>query len=317
MSKDKEQDPFAESDLVSRGDVIYHLGLRPEQLALNCILVGDPERVPFLSEKELETIEHSVEHRGLRSMMGRSRHGHSLSIITTGMGTPSTEVVITELVALNEIDLETRERKERWDPLKAIRVGTSGALQTQERTPLGTLIVSEYAVGLDNTGLFYDVPPQDDPFLAELQEVVEGAILEAGSNTSQSKGKIKPYVSKADPLLVAKLEQACEQLNLEYKKGITASSAGFFANQGRDILRVPPAVPDIDRVLASLSFTNGLKIENMEMESSFLFHLYRGLGYSAAAICVAVANRADNTFLRDSQPYVRAAGAAASLAFKH
>lgn len=311
MRRHMQNRAFTAADLVTDGQTVYHLALRPDQLARRVILVGDPDRVPVIATAEIESVTCDVTHRGLRTITGITRCGNPLSIVTTGMGTPSTEIVLGELIALNEIDLATRIPAMDWSPLACVRVGTSGGLQPPAETPPGTLIISTYAVGLDNTGLFYAVSDADDSFLPELAEAVETAVRAAASNDSLLRSGFKPYVSKADPLLVSQLVTACERNGYAYKLGITASNAGFFANQGRDIFRVKPAVPDIDRVLAGLSFSNGLRIENMEMESSFIFHLAGGLGYSAAAICPTVANRVSNVFVEDSLPFVKQAAHAA------
>ena len=302
---------FTAADLVTDGQTIYHLAIRPDQLAKRVILVGDPDRVPVIAAEEIEGITCDVSHRGLRTITGTTMSGNALSIVTTGMGTPSTEIVLGELIALNEINLTTRIPHPDWSPLACVRVGTSGGLQTPTDTPPGTLIISAYAIGLDNTGLFYAVSDSEDSFLVELVEGVEAAVRAAATNESLLQSGFKPYASKADPRLVSELVAACERNGYAYKVGITASNAGFFACQGRDIFRVKPAVPDIDQVLAGLSFSNGLRIENMEMESSFIFHLSGGLGYRAAAICPTVANRVSNVFVEDSMPFVRQAAHAA------
>lgn len=303
-----------EADLVLSDEQVYHLALRSEQLAPHCLLVGDPERAPFIAAQELSSVEHDILHRGLRSITGNTGAGQRMSIITTGMGTPSTEIVLGELAALNELDLVQRVPRSDWEPLRLIRVGTSGGLQAEKETPLGTLVISEYAVGLDNTGLFYERKQSEDPFLQELENAVRDAIRAAQSPESFSYGRIFPYASKAHPALVSALTAVCEDQQIPYKRGITVSNSGFFANQGRDIFRVRPAVPDIDQLLAELRFSNGLRIENMEMESSFIFHFATAMGYAAGAICPAIANRQANSFAGDIQSAVRDAARIATRA---
>ena len=287
--------PYNASDLPVFNNKVYHLHLNPEELAKNIIIVGDPERVPFIAGEFLGECEVDSLHRGLRTITGTSREtGQRVSITTSGMGTPSLEIVLNEVVALNEIDFNTMTRKEEFEPLTIIRVGTSGGLQHD--TTLGTLILTDYAVGLDNTGLFYG-PGLYDKGCEMLEERVRESIKTATAQTSRFKGKIFPYVSRANSECTAAMEREADKLGVRYKKGITVSNSGFFANQGRDISRVPVTVPDIDGLLASLDTgIPGLRFENMEMEASFLLHFMGRLGYRAGVICAIIDNRRENRF---------------------
>jgi uridine phosphorylase len=202
--------------------------------------------------------------------------------------------VISELVALNEIDFATRTRKADYPRLHVLRVGTSGALQASTR--LGTPIITSYAVGMDNVGLFYDAPCPDETckrLESELAQVVSRS-MNAGS---RFRGKLAPYVARAAPAMVRALLEASERLGVSAKLGLTASCSGFFAPQGRDIFRLQPSVPDLDRILSEYDpKLDGQRIENMEMEASFLLHFLGGLGYWAGAICATVAHRRKDTF---------------------
>lgn len=292
---------FSESDLIINSDGrIYHLNLKPEELANNIILVGDPGRAQMISKTYLHNIQVETEHRGLFCATGQcTESGGRLSVITSGMGTPSLEIVLQEIVALAEVDFKTRMPKSNFDKLKIIRVGTSGGLQSQ--TTLGTLILSSYAIGLDNTGLFYESPFADSECQRLELELAE--LIHRHMKTSRFQGRIRPYVSKACSQLLDALKREAINANAKFKVGITATNSGFFANQGRDIARIKPAISDLDRILADFNpkIASGDLIENMEMESSFLFHFINGLGHSAASICPAIANRATNTFAEDYQ----------------
>ena len=147
--------PITAADLPIGSDRrIYHLQLKPEELAPNILLVGDPGRASLIAETFLEKAECEVFNRGLRTITGRAKQsGLRVSVVTSGMGTASLEIVLQELVALNEIDFDTRLPKADFEPLHLIRVGTSGGLQPN--TKLGTPIISTYSVGMDNTALFY------------------------------------------------------------------------------------------------------------------------------------------------------------------
>jgi uridine phosphorylase len=265
------------------------------------------------------TCEH--EHRGLVTVTGTAEvTGARATIIspvkttvtTSGIGTSSLEIVAQELALLNEIDFETRTRKSDFPRLHVLRVGTSGGLQAS--TQLGTPIITSYAIGIDNTGLYYEAPYPDHHchrLEGELHQLVNGEM----SATSRFSGKIHPYVSRAEPELVRALGEAAATLGVSVKVGLTASCCGFFAPQGRDLARVKPSVPELDNVLAEFDpRLGGQRIENMEMEASFLLHLLGGLGYWAGAICPAIANRRLDTFDVNYQHAVRKTTQVALLA---
>jgi uridine phosphorylase len=282
---------------------VYHLGLRPEELSNDIIIVGDPERVPFIADEFFDTKEVDRSHRGLRSITGYVKEtGQRVSVITSGMGTPSLEIVLNEIVALNEIDFNTMKRKSEYDMITIIRVGTSGGIQ--QDTELGTLIITDYAVGLDNTGLFYNAPFYDEgcKMLEEkIRKTIDGVI----PHGSRFKEKIFPYATKAHNDVVKALEREAQRSGTKYKLGITVSNSGFFANQGRVVSRVSLTVPEIDSVLASIDTgIEGLRIENMEMEASFLLHFMGALGYRAGVICPVIDNRRKGEFIPQYTQYV-------------
>jgi uridine phosphorylase len=296
--------PFTASDLpIDDEGRIYHLQVRPTDIASDVLLVGDPGRAEHIRDNFLTDVEFTHEHRGLVTVTGTAQlTGRQATIVsplrvtitTSGMGTASLEIVANELVALNEIDLETRRRRSEYQRLHVIRVGSSGSLQAS--TALGTPIITTYAIGLDNTGLFYDAPYPD-----ETCERLEGELahLLTGSTRAGSRfhGKIKPYVARAEPKVVQALVQASAELGVEAKKGLTVSASGFFFPQGRATGRMQPTVPDVDGILGAFDpHVDGQCIENMEMETSFLTHFLGSLGYWTGAICPAIANRREDTF---------------------
>jgi uridine phosphorylase len=307
--------PFTPSDLpVDDEGRIYHIEVKPEQIAPDILLVGDPGRAEFIGSEFLRDLEFKHEHRGLVTITGTAEiTGQQATIIsplrttvsTSGIGTPSLEIVAGELAALNEIDFSTRTRKPEFPRLHVIRVGTSGGLQAS--TQLGTPIITSYAIGLDNSGLYYESPYADENcwrLEQELHEVIERSMRP----DSRFLGKLQPYVARAAPELVEAMVKASETLGVTSKLGLTASAPGFFAPQGRDIARVRPSVPDMDQILADYDpKLNGQRVENMEMEASFLIHYLGGLGYWAGAICPAIANRRLDTFDIDYQEGVRKA----------
>ena len=314
--------PFTPSDLpIDAHGRIYHLQIRPEELAPDILLVGDPGRAEWIGKTLLRDVETEQEHRGLVTITGTSAMtGGRATVVaplrttvtTSGMGAPSLEIVASELVALNEIDFSTGLRKTSFPRLHVIRVGTSGALQAT--TPLGTPIITTYAIGMDNTGLFYDAP-FPDPACRRLEEELAGAVNATMRPGSRFCGKIQPYVSRAEPTVVAALEEAARSLGLPVKLGLTVSNSGFFAPQGRHVTGLEPSAPELDRFFSRFDpRLDGQRVENMEMEAGFLLHYLGGLGHWAGAICPAIANRRLGTFDHDYALAVEQAARTALLA---
>jgi uridine phosphorylase len=314
--------PYAASDLpIDEDGRIYHLQVRPGQIAPDILLVGDPGRAEMIGSTFLRDLELEHEHRGLVTVTGTSDiTGEQATIVspvratvaTSGIGTPSLEIVVQELVALNEIDFETRKHKSDFPRLHILRVGTSGAVQAS--TELGTPIITSYAIGMDNTGLFYEASYADQ-VCERLEQELDDLIKRSMSRDSRFYGQIHPYVARAEPTIVDALREASESLGVPTKVGLTVSSSGFFAPQGRDVARVRPSVPELDRILSEYDpGLGGQRIENMEMESSFLIHFLGGLGHWAGAICPAISNRRENTFDHDYQEAVKNATKVALLA---
>jgi len=314
--------PYTASDLpIGEDGRIYHLQVKPEQIAPDILLVGDPGRAELIGSTFLRDIEVEHEHRGLVTITGIAEiSGEKATIIsplrttvtTSGMGTGSLEIVIGELVALNEIDFETRLPKSNFPRLHIIRVGSSGAIQAS--TKLGTPIITTYAIGLENTGFFYESPPLDE-ICTRLESELGRIIDNSMDKNSRFYGKIHPYVTRAEPTLVSALVEASKKLGIATKTGLIVSSPGFFAPEGRDIARVKASIPDLDKILGEYDpKVDDQHIENMEMESSFLIHFLSGLGYWAGAICPAISNRRENTFDLNYQEAMKNATKVALLA---
>ena len=295
--------PFTASDLpIDDEGRIYHLQVRPGEIAPDILIVGDPGRAKFIGENFLRDIELEQDHRGLVTVTGTSKlSGDKATVIsptkataaTSGIGTPSLEIVVNELVLLNEIDFETRTRKSEFPRLHIIRVGTSGGIQAS--TILGTPIITTYSIGTDNSGMYYESPYQDKN-CRRLEQELTSLFAENTSEDSRFYRKLNPYVTRAEPLLVEAMLDAAAQLGVTVKAGLTVSAPGFYAPQGRDTARIKPSIPDLDQLFADFDpQLNGQRIENMEMEASFLIHFLSGLGYWGGAICPAIANRRKDT----------------------
>ncbi|MRR37076.1 uridine phosphorylase, partial [bacterium] len=175
---------------------VYHLDLAPEELARHVIVVGDPDRVPVLADEFLSVREVDRFHRGFRTITGVvAETGQRVSFVTSGIGAPSTEIVLNELAALNEVDFTTMTRREKWQPLTLVRLGTSGGLNPA--TPAGSLVLTDYVIGLDNTALYYDVSIPDTT-CAFLEEQARAAIARAELPGTRFAGVISPYAARAD-----------------------------------------------------------------------------------------------------------------------
>lgn len=290
---------YAVSDLPFNRGVSYHLGMTAEHLAPAIVLVGDPERVDFIADRFFESTEMRVSHRGLMTCTGIVRDTKQrITVATTGMGAPSTEIVLNELAALAEVDTTTLTRiSDRAAPLTLIRVGTSGALQ--RTTTLGTSVISSHGVGVDSTAWFYGKGVTVDPVAMELARFVDtqlGLALGAGD---PARGKIHAYGAVANGEVVAALRDAAQELGVGHLVGATFTASGFFAPQGRDVSRLAPSVPDLDRRIA-----HDPRFLNMDMETAFVLHFCGALGYRAGAVCVAAANRERDTFATDIGAHV-------------
>ncbi|MDA3942162.1 MAG: nucleoside phosphorylase [Bacteroidetes bacterium] len=274
-----------ESQLVLAADgSIYHLRLKPNQLADDIILVGDPNRVALVSSF-FDSIEYQVSSRELVTHTGIYK-GKRISAISTGMGTDNIDIVINELDALVNIDLETRTIKKERRSLNLIRLGTSGALQAD--IPVGeSFVAGEYALGLD--GLIH--------FYAGADQIIEHEFTQAFIDQTNWPASLpSPYIVKASETLLKKLATG-------YYSGTIATSAGFYAPQGRS-LRLGLAQPSMNHAIENFKF-NDHRITNFEMESSALYGLSRLMGHNALTICVIIANRVTEKFSGNYQPFMK------------
>ncbi len=236
-----------DSELIVINGRIYHLGLRPEELARQIFVVGDPARADKVAA-HFDSIEFRANNREYVTRTGTFR-GMPVTVIATGIGTDNNEIALIEAFGLNEFDLETRTRRADALPLTIIRLGTSGG--PQEDIECGTLAIASYALGLDNTGLFYETPLPDFT-AAQMEKQAYKIITNATPKNARFKGKIHPYASKASPEVVEALVKYASANHVPYAVGITASASGFFGPQGREIPGLPITVPRLQEHLAKL-----------------------------------------------------------------
>lgn len=272
---------IAPSELVLNPDnSVYHLNLHPHQIADNIIVVGDPGRVKLISDY-FDEIEHVVNNREIVTHTG-VLNGKKITVMSTGMGTDNIDIVINELDALVNIDLENRTIKTSHKQLNIIRIGTCGALQ--ENIPVNSIIASSYGLGFDGLMNYYEFE----------QTTEEIELLEQFyQQTNYAKTFAQPYFVKASDDLFKKLSEGCYT-------GITATASGFYGPQGRK-LRIPLKENSLNEKLNSFKFNNHF-ITNFEMETSALYGLSRALGHNACTLCVVVANRFSNEFSKDYKP---------------
>ena len=264
---------FPASELIINSDgSVFHLHIKPEQLADKVILVGDPGRVSLVAS-HFEQKECEIASREFKTVTG-SYKGKRITVTSTGIGCDNIDIVVNELDALANIDFQTREEKEELRQLEIVRIGTCGGLQPF--TPVGTFICSEKSVGFDGLLNFYEGRN------AVCDLPMERALLNhlgwTGNMCAPS-----PYVIDADQELVERIAQK------DMVRGVTVACGGFFGPQGRQ-LRIPLADPHQNAKIESFEY-QGHRITNFEMESSALAGLSKLLGHKATTVCMVIANR--------------------------
>jgi len=269
---------ISETDLVLNPDgSVYHLNLLPKHISDTIIAVGDPGRVYSVSQY-FDEVEFEMNKREFITHVGKY-NGKRITVISTGIGPDNVEIVFTELDALVNIDLKTREPKTRKKKLKIIRIGTSGSLQ--EDVPVGAHLVSDYAVGLDNLMSFYDLPMDD---------------AEAGIAHDLHRKTGLPFL----PYVVRGSTELLEQIaGPDMIKGNTVTCPGFYAPQGRE-LRLPIRFPNL---LSDLNYFHkgDFWLTNFEMETSAYYAFGKLMGHEVLSANAIIANRMKTKFSKD--PY--------------
>ncbi|MCD7816560.1 MAG: nucleoside phosphorylase, partial [Bacteroides sp.] len=264
---------YAPSELIINEDgSVFHLHVRPEQLADKIILVGDPGRVEVVAS-HLENHECNIASREFHTITG-TYQGKRISVISTGIGCDNVDIVLNEIDALANIDFQTRETKEQLRSLELVRIGTCGGLQPY--TPVGSYICSEISIGFDGLLNFY----------AGRNAVCDLPMERALLNHLGWSGNLccpAPYVIHANEELVERIAST------DMVRGITVACGGFFGPQGRQ-LRIPLADPHQNEKIESFEY-HGKRITNFEMESSALAGLSRLLVHRATTVCMVIPNR--------------------------
>ncbi len=270
---------IAESELIinSRG-AIYHLDVRPEEIAGNIITVGDPDRVKEVS-KHFDRIEIQRQHREFvthTGYLGKKR----ISVVSTGIGPDNIDIVLNELDALVNIDFDSRTIKKELNHLNIIRVGTSGSLQGD--VPIDSFVASTHGLGIDNLLNFY---------LHENNEEEKQLLQAFVTQTQFHSGFSYPYISGASISLIKHFVDG-------YHQGITVTCPGFYGPQGR-VLRLGISNPQLIERLTGFEFGHH-RITNFEMETSAIYGLGRALHHNCLSLSAIVANRIHKTFSADA-----------------
>ncbi len=267
-----------ESELVLNPDgSVYHLKLRPEHIAENIIVVGDQGRVEKISQ-HFDKIEFRLSNREFVTHTG-TLNNKRITVLSTGIGTDNLDIVVNELDAAVNIDLQTREIKPKHTTLNIIRLGTSGALQPD--IPVDSFVMSTHGIGFDGLLNFYKFD----------EKILDKRMMDAFiAYTGWGKNLPRPYIVKGSE----KLEK---MLGEGFYKGVTATASGFYGPQGR-VLRIPLAMPQLNEKIETFEF-EGHRIANFEMETSALFGLGAILGHNTTTICDIIANRVIKQFSKD------------------
>ena len=248
---------------------VYHLNLIPEHISNDIFLVGDQGRVSEIS-KHFDSFEYQITNREFvthTGYIGKKR----ITVISTGIGTDNIDIVLNELDALVNTDLDSSQELKEKTSLNLIRLGTSGTIQKEIN--INSIVVSSYGLGIDNLMHFY----ANNQFDHEIQNAIDQQ-LQWPSFLS------KPYVYAANKDLLNKFK--------DFTQGITITAPGFYAPQGRQ-MRIPFAIEDLNQRMLNFNH-NGIKITNFEMETSALYGLGKLMGHNCLTLCTILANRVTN-----------------------
>lgn len=271
---------IAASELIVNPDgSVYHINLKPGQVARDIIFVGDQDRVEKITQ-HFDTIEFSTQKREFKSQTGTYK-GKRITVISTGIGPDNIDIVMNELDALFNVDFETRTIKKEVTSLNIIRIGTSGSLQAD--IPCGSILMSQYGLGLDNMLRSYLID-------AISETEIEEAFI---TQTQWDLHKGRPYVIAGSSKLVKQFESDT------IFKGFTGTVGGFYGPQGR-VIRLEIQDPALNHKMDQFQY-KGISMTNLEMETAAIYGLGKLLGHECLSLNAIIANRATGTFSED--PY--------------
>lgn len=268
---------ISETDLILNPDgSVYHLNLRPEQIAETIIVVGDQDRVPMVS-KYFDSVEFIAQKREFVTHTGYLG-GKKISVISSGIGTDNVEILMNELDALVNIDFDTRKVKGKHTTLNIIRIGTSGSLQSD--IPVDSFVVSERAIGIDGLNDFYEID----------EAIFESNLCNQLKNELNL--RVQPYEVNASEAL---FKLFFNQNKENFFNGITLTCAGFYAPQGRTV-RYKSRIPGLLQKLQNFRVENANRLTNLEMETAGYYLFGQLLGHEMLSLNAILANRITNRF---------------------
>jgi uridine phosphorylase len=271
---------IAASELILNPDgSVYHINLKSGQIANDIIFVGDQNRVEKIT-KHFDSIEFTIQKREFKTQTGTYK-GKRITVMSTGIGPDNIDIVMNELDALVNVDLETRTVKKELTSLNIVRIGTSGSLQAD--IPCDSFVMSQYGLGLDNMLRSY--------LIDEISEIEMEEAFITQTNWDMRKGR--PYVISCSKTLEKRLESD------KIFKGFTGTAGGFYGPQGR-VVRLGIQDPELNAKMDSFNF-NGTRMTNLEMETGAIYGLGKLLGHECLSLNAIIANRATGTFSED--PY--------------
>ena len=263
--------------IINNRGAIYHLDVRPEELAETVITVGDPGRVEQVS-KHFDKVEHRLQHREFithTGYLGRKR----ISVVSTGIGPDNIDIVMNELDALVNIDFDERTVKRELSTLTVIRLGTSGALQAD--IPVDSYVAGTHGLGIDNLLNYYKHSNNEEEKIL---------LQQFAAHTQLDNNFSHPYIATASAAVIKHFVEG-------FHHGITVTCPGFYGPQGR-VLRLGLTNPQLVDRLTQFYYGNH-RITNFEMETSAIYGLGKLLGHHCLSVNVIVANRVSKTFTKD------------------
>ncbi len=275
---------ISSTDLIINADgTAYHLAIHPDQLSDRIYLVGDPERVPMISQY-FDKITDKIHKREFISHFGE-KNGQRIGVISSGIGPDNVEIVMTELDALANIDFSNRTPKAQKKSLELIRIGTSGSIQEDIR--VDSFLISEIGIGLDNLGNFYDFEQLKNDFDE----------IEINQFTQQFPENTSFYIAKSDPNLLKEFEKH------SFIKGLTVSTPGFYAPQGREIRLLNKKKNYLEQIRNCR--LGDLRPSNLEMETASYYAFGKLMGHQVISLNAILANRVTSEFSKDPEGQVK------------
>ena len=280
---------FEPSELILNSDgSVYHLGLKPENIASKIILVGDPERVRLVSQN-FKKIVFENQNREFHCITGYYKN-QKITVLSTGIGTDNIDIVLNELEILTNFDLKRKKWKKKFNALKILRLGTTGGVQPN--FPVGSLVASAFAIDLGSLHLFYQW---------KRTQVEKELTLNFHQFVNQKFPYAEAKFSKAFQCSDSFLKLATK---MNIPLGITCTACGFYGPQGRNLGRIMLNYPNLPIILKDFEFEN-LKITNFEMETAGIYMLGKALGHEIGSLSVILANRSLNQFSENPEQDIK------------